>query len=272
LFSAERCSGYAVDHKHDNSQVKSFCERFIAAYEAGVLYCVDEAGFYVGDHPRKVRAKRGKRLAVGTGKSLRKSKFSLGMAIGVNGIAGAQIMTHNYKKPWRRSRRGLLCGHQTLFGFSLKSPLPRGSVILMDNLKAHHSKEVEEVFNQKGYIALFTPPYSPRCNPIEKIFGIFKPMYRSRCIDLTSHKKDDFRDIFIKIIKEHMTISFNSTFQNTLHFLNETLNNIAIDPGGGVLQQSCKGLVALPQAHAGREAPPTGRQYLQQLNRPCTTG
>jgi transposase len=130
--------------------------------------------------------------------------------------------------------------------FFTKIPLPRGSVILMDNLKAHHSKEVEEVFNQKGYIALFTPPYSPRCNPIEKIFGIFKPMYRSRCIDLTSHKKDDFRDIFIKIIKEHMTISFNSTFQNTLHFLNETLNNIAIDPGGEVLQQAHAGALTAP--------------------------
>jgi transposase len=125
-YSTEACYTYkkavtVVDHKHDNNQVKSFCERFITAYNAGILYCVDEAGFYVGDHPRKGRSKRGERLAVGTGKSLRKSKFSLGMAIGVNGIAGAQIMAHNYKKP-------------DFVRFFSKIPLPRGSVILMDNL------------------------------------------------------------------------------------------------------------------------------------------
>jgi transposase len=206
-----------VHHKHDNNQVKSFCEQFISAYNAGVLYCIDEAGFYVGDHPRKGWAKKGQRLAVGTGKTIRKSKFSLGMAIGVDGVVGAEIMTHNYKKP-------------DFVRFFTNIPLPHGSVILMDNLKAHHSKEVKEVFNKKGYIALYTPPYSPRCNPIEKVFGKFKLEYRSRCIELTSLRKDDFRDLFLKIIEQHYTASFDTTFQNTLSFLNETLHNIAIDP------------------------------------------
>ncbi len=57
-----------------------------------MLYCIDEAGFYVGDHPRKGRAKRGQRLAIGTGKSLRKTKFTLVMAIGVNGIAAQCLL------------------------------------------------------------------------------------------------------------------------------------------------------------------------------------
>lgn len=206
-----------VDHKHDNVQVKSFCEQFIDAYSKDNLYCIDEAGFYVGDHPRKGRAKRGQRLAVGNGKSIRKTKFSLGMAISPNGIVATQIMTHNFKKP-------------DFVKFFNDISLPTGAVILMDNLKAHHSKDVKAVFERKGYIALFTPPYSPRCNPIEKVFGTLKPLYRYRCSKLTSQKPEDFRDTFLRIVEEKRLTSFDSTYQNTLHFLNDTLVNIAINP------------------------------------------
>ena len=206
-----------VDHKHDNVQVKSFCERFISAYNENKLYCVDEAGFYVGDHPRKGRAKRGQRLAVASGKCLRKSKFSLGMVISTKGIVATQIMTHNFKKP-------------DFVTFFNDLTLPKGSVILMDNLRAHHSKELKEVLDLKGYFPLFTPPYSPRCNPIEKVFGVLKPLYPSRCVQITSQDKDSFKDVFVNIIEQNRLTRFDSTYQNTLQFVKDTLCHIKTDP------------------------------------------
>ena len=68
------------------------------AYVNGQLYSVDEAGFYVGDHPRKGRAKRGKRLAVGTSKTLRRTKFSLVMVVGRNGPSVTSTSKEDYKQ------------------------------------------------------------------------------------------------------------------------------------------------------------------------------
>ena len=52
--------------------------------------------------------------------------------------------------------------------------LPVGTVILLDNVAFHRSKKASEVANLKGYIFLFTPPYSPWFNPIEGVFSIVK--------------------------------------------------------------------------------------------------
>ena len=210
-------AGVIVNHKHNNVQVQSFCERFISAYKDDNLYCIDEAGFYVGDHPRKGRSKRGTRLAVANTTTLRKTKFSFGMAISPKGIIATQVMTHNFKKP-------------DFVRFFNEINLPNGAVILMDNLKAHHSVVVKEVLETRGFTPLYTPPYSPRCNPIEKVFGKIKPLYRHKCSELKSSNKDDFSNVFAKIIEEHKLTSFDPTFKNTLKFIKETLSNIETDP------------------------------------------
>lgn len=58
--------------------------------------------------------------------------------------------------------------------FLLKSSMPRGSVILIDNCSFHHSLLVKEVASLKGWTLLFTLPYSPWFNPIEGMFSIVK--------------------------------------------------------------------------------------------------
>ena len=182
------------------------------------MFCIDEAGFYVGDHPRKGRSKRGHKLAIGTGKSLRKAKFTLILVIGINGIVGYKIQDKN-------------CKIDSFVDFVNDLDLPKGSVLLMDNLKAHHSNEVQYAGINKGFRFLFTPPYSPRCNPIEKIFGAFKPVYRKLCVEETiPKKKDDYRNIFTNILEINTNTSFLTTYQNTLSFINETIQNIDSDP------------------------------------------
>ena len=212
-----------VDHTHDNVKVMSFCSQFQDAVKTGQLYCIDEAGFYVGDHPRKGRAKRGKRLAIGTGKKLRKSKFTLVMAIGIDGIVACEILDYNCKKP-------------DFVKFIESINLPHGSVILMDNLKIHHSIEIQDIATRRGFKMLFTPPYSPRCNPIEKIFGEFKPLYRKLCGNLKPpHEdkplnKEDLHGLFVGILMMNEYTSFKSTFINTLRFIKETVKNIETYP------------------------------------------
>ena len=53
---------------------------------------------------------------------------------------------------------------------------PRGTVIIMDNIGFHRDVSVLE---RRGFIPLFTPPYSPQFNPVECIFSKTKHVFRS---------------------------------------------------------------------------------------------
>ena len=45
--------------------------------------------------------------------------------------------------------------------------LSPGKVLVMDNLRAHHAKEVKEVIVASHCFLLYLPPYCPQDNPIE---------------------------------------------------------------------------------------------------------
>ena len=57
-------------------------------------------------------------------------------------------------------------------------PYPPGAVLLMDNANIHKGATLA-VLETKGYIPLFTPPYSPEYNPVENVFSIIKSRFRS---------------------------------------------------------------------------------------------
>ena len=206
-----------VNYKHDNNQVLSYCKKFSEAYASGTIYSLDEAAFYVGENPRKGRAKKGKRLAISSDTNLKRTKFTLLMAVGVNGVAAFKILEHNAKKP-------------DFVSFLSNMNVQPGSTIIMDNLKAHHSQDVACVCTQKGFLPLFTPPYSPRCNPIEKVFGEVKPSYRRKCLELTTPSKNDFKLLIFNMLLQRSDKSFSTTFENTSNFLQETIHNIENDP------------------------------------------
>lgn len=48
----------------------------------------------------------------------------------------------------------------------------------MDNLRAHHTKGVEELLRSVGAVPLYLPPYSPDLNPIEKMWSKMKSILR----------------------------------------------------------------------------------------------
>jgi transposase len=60
----------------------------------------------------------------------------------------------------------------------LVANLRNGDVVVMDNLSAHKGSKVITAIEQAGATVLFTPPYSPELNPIEKLWGKLKDIIR----------------------------------------------------------------------------------------------
>jgi transposase len=82
--------------------------------------------------------------------------------------------------------------------------LPQNTVILLDNVRFHHSKVCKEVAIRKGFELLYVPPYSPWFNPIEGIFSIVKrEFYKGSSIDAS----------FDKVTESHC----NAFFQKSLN-------------------------------------------------------
>lgn len=146
---------------------QEFCNEYALA-DDGNIVCIDEAGFYVGDIPRRGYAPRGKRLNVCASKSLRRSKMTLIMAVSSVGVVHHQILDHN-------------CRKTDFLEFMEELPVAPGTTVVMDNLACHRSAEARAIMTRKGVKPLFTPPYSPRFNAIEYVFGWMKPLYRSQC-------------------------------------------------------------------------------------------
>ena len=58
---------------------------------------------------------------------------------------------------------------ETFFKFFSSFDFPTGTIVLIDNVSFHRSKNVKIHANEKGWNLLYTPPYSPWFNPIENI-------------------------------------------------------------------------------------------------------
>lgn len=56
--------------------------------------------------------------------------------------------------------------------------LKPGDVLVLDNLRVHHSQAVKELLSQAGVKTLYLPPYSPDLNPIERMFSKVKNTVR----------------------------------------------------------------------------------------------
>jgi transposase len=56
--------------------------------------------------------------------------------------------------------------------------LPRGTVVIMDNLSSHKGPRVREMIEAAGAALLYLPPYSPDFNPIENAFAKLKAHLR----------------------------------------------------------------------------------------------
>lgn len=76
-----------------------------------------------------------------------------------------------------------------------------GDIIVMDNMRFHHVKEVSEIINnsEKHLTLLYLPPYSPDFNPIEMMWSKIKSVLRMIKIRNFSMLQNAIKTAFSKI-------------------------------------------------------------------------
>lgn len=65
------------------------------------------------------------------------------------------------------------CTH-SFYEFLCSYDFPRNAVLLLDNVRFHHSSVIKEYASMIDLELLYVPPYSPWYNPIEGVFSIVK--------------------------------------------------------------------------------------------------
>ena len=69
-----------------------------------------------------------------------------------------------------------------------------GTVVILDNLATHQSKEVAQALRDHGCRFLYLPPYSPDLNPIEMAFSKLKSFLKK----IAARKRDDLWEAIAK--------------------------------------------------------------------------
>ena len=130
------------------------------------LVFLDETGINLGMTPTHARAPKGKR-AYAT-QPPRGENFSLIGAMRSTGMCAL----YPYDGP--------VDGEKFLWFLEQKliPTLEPGDVLVMDNLRVHHIKEVAELLDAAVARALYLPPYSPEKNPIEEAWSLTKQIFR----------------------------------------------------------------------------------------------
>lgn len=79
--------------------------------------------------------------------------------------------------------------------------LNEGDIIVMDNIRSHHVKEVSEIINHsvKHLTLLYLPAYSPDFNPIEMMWSKIKSILRTKKVRDISMLADAIKTAFLKI-------------------------------------------------------------------------
>ncbi len=60
----------------------------------------------------------------------------------------------------------------------LAPTLREDDIVVMDNMRTHHSKAVKKIIEELKLNVIYLPPYSPDFNPIEKMWSKIKAVLR----------------------------------------------------------------------------------------------
>ena len=199
-----------VRKNYNPEQIIEFCDRYLANEQD--IVCIDESYFHIGDKPAFGYAKRGSKLYVEMSRTLRQKKYTLLLAITRNGVAHSKILDGN-------------CNAVEFAKFIEELNVPQNSKLLMDNVQFHKCKNVKDVLTAKNYEAMFTPPYAPKLNAIENVFGVLKTWYKKRCpfgVDDTFDYVGLFRNVLDK------RLDLNPFFNRVKKIVLETIATRAV--------------------------------------------
>ncbi len=94
----------------------------------------------------------------------------------------------------------------------LASTLREDDIVVMDNMRTHHSKAVKKVIEELKLNVIYLPPYSPDFNPIEKMWSKIKAVLRKLKIRALSDLKSSMHIAFSKVTPNDCAGWFSSCF------------------------------------------------------------
>jgi len=163
-LSWKKAKFFATPTNHEQKVREFIATRDRFKTEGKHFVSLDETGFGRFGRPVYGYAPKGVPL-VRSKKPLTKAKpTSVVAVIDSNGLVCKEAIIGAYQS--------------TTFSTFLKTlPLPKNTVILLDNASIHRSLIVKQVAEENEWILLYVPPYSPWFNPIEEAFSIVKRHY-----------------------------------------------------------------------------------------------
>jgi transposase len=134
----------------------------VKKYDSNKIVSIDETSFDTHIRATYGWSKKGERIKKVINTPIRKRK-TLTLAITKNGILGYNIINNS---------SNTINFHKFLKENIL--PKIKNGVILMDNVRFHHSKIVKECVEETTNKILYNIAYNPDTNPIENCFSIIK--------------------------------------------------------------------------------------------------
>jgi transposase len=128
---------------------------------------LDESGFHLALYFAYGWSAKGERL-------FEEVPFQRGKNFSVLGAFSLSGMVATYQKEGSIKRVDV----EAFLEFDLLPKLPPGSVLVLDNARAHHGGRLAEIVVRAGCSLLYLPPYSPDFNPIELAWGWIKTRVR----------------------------------------------------------------------------------------------
>ena len=183
-----RFFGCPSDLPKKTSDFKETRDRLLA--EGKEFWSLDETGFGRHGAPVYGYAPRGEQLRI----KKKTPRVTNTLVMTISNANGVII---------REERKGAFTT-SSFVDFLNNLSIPKDAVILLDNIAFHKSKVAKDVALAKGWVFLFTPPYSPRFNPVEGIFSIVKRAWYSGC---------SIDDAFAAVTKEHTAAFFRRSLR-----------------------------------------------------------
>ena len=87
--------------------------------------------------------------------------------------------------------------------------LHSGDIIVMDNMRSHHIKEVAKHLEKHKLVPCYLPPYSPDLNPIEKMWSKVKAILRKWKIRSADQLKAAVKNALCLISNDDVAHWFN---------------------------------------------------------------
>ncbi len=94
----------------------------------------------------------------------------------------------------------------------LAPTLREDDIVVMDNMRTHHSKAVKKVIEELKLNVIYLPPYSPDFNPIEKMWSKIKAVLRKLKIRALSELKHGVLIAFSQVTPNDCAGWFSSCF------------------------------------------------------------